>query len=135
MNLSDGVCVCLSIVSNRAFAKVDPEHWEKAFGGRCIIRIPGTHIKTQHIQSAKVLILGDKFEVIYTGLKSKIGNPQDLNKITFNRQFLEKVEKVDVAIPLALSSPTDLAEAKSRRMSSRMSRTTHAQHRLETQQP
>jgi hypothetical protein len=45
--------------------------------------------------------LAGPFKVIFTGLKRVIGSPTDFNKITFDSDFLAKIETYDLSIPIA----------------------------------
>ena len=47
------------------------------------------------------MILTGTFKVIFTGLKRALGSPTEFSKITFDSDFLAKIETYDVSIPIS----------------------------------
>ena len=48
----------------------------------------------------RIIVLLNKFEVVYTGLKRFIGSPVGFNKITFDGDTFKKFDTYDLEIPI-----------------------------------
>lgn len=98
LTVSDGTSIMVVIVSEKTFNKIPAETWALSQQAFTIITVPSKIMHMQEASGKKIILLRDKFQVIYTGLKKVIGQPQDYSKASENPAALER--SIDITIPV-----------------------------------
>ena len=94
--LSDGVSYVSCLITDKVFAKMARDEWEKLVK-HSIVSVLGSGVQQQTVGGKTIFILKEPFQVLYTGLRRTIGSPKDYTK---NRDEGSFPTNFDLAIPL-----------------------------------